>query len=239
MKKMVSAFAVGVSVSLFAGLAAAQDDLAEPPAGDTEAAVVEDKAETDISTGDIATDDGKVKLGLRLGYGIPMGDAADGAELGDFVSGMIPIWVDAGYMVTPNIMVGAYFQYGIASIADDFCGEADCSGSDVRFGVQGQYHFSPGQKIQPWAGIGVGYEIANINAEIAGVEASFSTKGFEFLNLQGGADFEIANAFVLGPFASFSLGQYSSSSSGGESEDIEDKAIHQWLTIGAKGTFSL
>ena len=43
----------------------------------------------------------------------------------------------------------------------------------------------------------------------------------------------------LGPFVSFSLGQYSSYGFGDESEDMDETAMHQWLTIGARGSFSL
>lgn len=239
MQQLSARCAVGLVCALFAPGVWAQDDATEAPSTDGEAAAMEDKSEeAAVSTNDVATD-GKVKLGLRLGYGIPMGSLAEDADLSDQVSGMVPLWVDAGYMVTPNVMLGAYFQYGFGFAGDACPTGADCSVSDIRFGVQGQYHISPGQSTQPWVGLGVGYEIASSTAEAGGLELSTSVKGFEFLNLQGGADFKVADAMVVGPFASFSLGQFSSVSIEDESEDIEETAMHQWLVIGAKGTFSL
>jgi outer membrane protein W len=205
---------------------------------------------------------GNVHLGLRLGYGIPLGNSTGGGtetvggitvqtedqKLSDDISGMIPIWLDLGYFVTPNIMIGLYGHYGIALIADGDpargtgCPEgADCSGSVIRFGLQGQYHLSRGQSLDPWFGLGVGYEILSAKQSAQGQEQSFSLKGFEFVNLQAGADFKVANNVAVGPFVSFSLGQYSSFSVDPEvpglTDDIPNKSMHEWLTLGVKGSF--
>jgi hypothetical protein len=95
--------------------------------------------------------------------------------------------------------------------------------------------------MNPWFGLGIGYEIASVSAEAGGGEASTTYKGIEFLNLQAGADFKVADNVGIGPFLSFSLGQYSSFSSesplGEIDGDIEEKGMHQWLTIGVKGSF--
>jgi hypothetical protein len=78
-------------------------------------------------------------------------------------------------------------------------------------------------------------------------DQSSTGKGFEFINLQGGLDFKVAPGLALGPFLSFSIGQYSSASvscsgnaCGGfasASDDIDEKAPHQWLLLGVRGTF--
>jgi hypothetical protein len=177
----------------------------------------------------------KIRLGLRLGYAFALGSVEEGAKMSEGTSGQIPIWLDAGYMVTPNIMLGLYGQYGFVQLKD--CD--DCSSHDIRFGVQGQYHLSPAESVDPWLGLGVGYEIISVSRTLQGTDFTVSDTGFEFLNLQGGADFKLADAFTLGPFVSFSLGQYSNQSAGDESASIENKALHEWLTIGAKGTFGL
>jgi hypothetical protein len=66
-----------------------------------------------------------------------------------------------------------------------------------------------------------------------------SIKGWEFLNLQGGVDFQVANAITVGPFLSVSFDQFSSESVGGTSADIDTKALHEWVTFGVKGTFGI
>src|SRR5450432_597419 len=99
------------------------------------------------AAGSAFAQDGKFKLGLRLGYAVPSGKVSGdttvagvtvpGVKLSDGISGQVPIWIDAGYMVTPNILVGLYGQYGFAQTKNCEAG-ASCSAHDIRFGVQGQ-----------------------------------------------------------------------------------------------------
>jgi hypothetical protein len=219
----------------------AQDPAPEAAAPEAPAAPAAETAGADASAsagtaGGYA--DKKIRLGLRLGYALPMGNADEGDKLGDTVSGQIPIWIDAGYMVTPNILVGLYGQYGFASIKNCPSG-VSCSAHDLRIGIQGQFHIMPTGSADPWLGLGVGYESLGGSVSAGGLSADFSATGFEFANLQGGADFKIADAFAVGPFLSFSLGQYSSQSANGTSSSIDKKAMHEWLTFGVKGTFGL
>jgi hypothetical protein len=77
-----------------------------------------------------------------------------------------------------------------------------------------------------------------------GYEFSSKLQGFEFANLQVGLDFRLGSVFRLGPFASFSLGQYSNGSvsdpTGGEaSGSIDHKTLHEWLTLGVHAAFYL
>ena len=199
------------------------------------------------------------ELGGRIGYGIPLGrvtgDTND--ELSSTISGTVPIQADVGVRVLPQLMLGAYFQYGFGFVGDttsDVCDEigADCSTRDVRLGVQGQVHFSPGETTDPWLGLGVGYEWLTIALEASTLSESATVKatahGLEFLQLQGGLDFQAGEHGGFGPFLSLSLAQFSrvSASCSGDcegidpdSESIEDQATHQWLMLGLRGTFVL
>ncbi len=189
----------------------------------------------------------KIKLGLRLGYGLPMGkETGDatigdatiaGVKLGDDLSGQVPIWIDAGYLVTPHILVGLYGQYGFAS-AKDCPNGVSCSAHDIRFGVQGQYHFLPGGA-DPWLGLGIGRE--SLTGSTSGaINHDISMSGWELLNLQGGVDFAaLGDTLSVGPFVSFSLDQFTDTSLDGQSQSIPTTALHEWLTLGVKGTFGL
>jgi len=185
-----------------------------------------------------------LELGARLGYGIPMGDAAKDSKLSDGVASQIPLWIDAGYRIDESLFAGVYFSYGLVQLnkdVKDACDAAsvDCSASDIRFGVQGQYHLSPGESLDPWLGLGIGYEMAKTKSG----DNTATTSGFEFLNLQGGADFAVSEGVGIGPFLSFSLGQYSKAKvetpAGSVDGDIEDKGMHEWLVIGVRGSFQL
>jgi outer membrane protein W len=184
-----------------------------------------------------------LELGARLGYGIPMGDAVKDGKLSDGIKSQIPIWIDAGYRIDESLFAGLYMSYGIAQLKEDCPDGASCSATDIRVGLQGQYHLSPAESMDPWLGLGIGYEMAKLKVEAGGAEASTTYSGFEFLNLQGGLDFEAAEGVGVGPFLSFSLGQYSKAKvetpAGSVDGDIEDKAMHQWLTLGVRGTFQL
>src|SRR5579863_7572530 len=93
-------------------------------------------------------DGGAVSLGLRSGYSLPMGDAVGGGSgaLSDGISGMVPIWIDAGYKLNPNMYIGADFQYGIAFVntgKQPSCNMSgfSCSANDLMFGADFHYHF--------------------------------------------------------------------------------------------------
>jgi hypothetical protein len=192
--------------------------------------------------------------GLRLGYGIPLGEAAEGADLSDVIGGQIPIWIDLGYRVIDPLFIGLYFQYGIGLVGGDL-GDAcdaldlDCSTSDMRLGVQGHYHISPTENLDPWVGLGIGYEWMGESVEGAGLTLDSTASGIEFLDLQAGLDISVAEHVKIGPFLSFSLGQYSSVSAecdglqpacemvGTRDGDIEETAMHEWLMIGVRGAY--
>jgi hypothetical protein len=196
------------------------------------------------STSAFADDGIGLDLGLRLGYGIPMGSSAKDVKMSDHVDGQIPIWIDAGYRFTPNIMAGAYFSYGFMGLKDCPSG-ADCSAHDMRLGLQGQYRIMPGEFVDPWVGVGIGLEWLGSSVSGGGQTVSTTASGTEFLDLQGGADFKVADMLTVGPFLSLSLAQYNGLSTSCPAGlqcadgDIHDKALHEWLILGVRGVFGI
>jgi hypothetical protein len=193
-----------------------------------------------------------VEIGFRTGYALPMGSATDQGsdpDMDNLVSGNVPLWFDLGVRATPNVLVGAYFQYGIGfpgDLIEDGCDMdgVDCSIPVVRLGAQFHYHVQPFQPVDPWVGLGLGYEWLTWSVEAAGEDGSFTLSGFEFVNLQAGVDFGLGDErrFGIGPFVAFSVAEYSSVSCDGAigldcDDDIEDKALHHWLTLGLRGVF--
>jgi hypothetical protein len=208
-------------------------------------------------------------LGLRTGYGIPIGRYAkkreiDGSPetdvkaLGDDTNGAIPIWVDVGYRLHENLLVGLYAMYGVAlfkAAADDDplaerggCPEGfDCAASGWRFGLQGELQLLPAGSIRPWASVGLGYELIGFSYEGQFLGSDFSVSGsyagFELLHLQAGADVALSAPVTVGPFASFSLGQYGScTDEWNEAErdcEITRGVLHEWLVLGLRGTLGI
>jgi outer membrane protein W len=215
-----------------------------PPSEESKEEGEKADASASVSTADAA---GKLYLGLRLGFGIPMGKTT-GDETAVKFSNKFPIWIDLGYRITPNILVGLYGQYAPATLK---CPQGFlCTGARVmRFGVQGQYGFAPDAKFAPWVGLGVGYEIVNTTFTQAGEDSTVGLKGWEFMNLQAGADYMVSKSVGIGPFLSFSLGRYGTGSAEGPAfpvtpgepteGGIAKKEFHEWLVLGVRGAFYL
>ena len=195
-------------------------------------------------------------LGARIGYAPAMGaaekDPATGEsfKMKDGIKSQIPLQLDAAYKVTPEIAVGAYFSYGFGQVGSAVKAECDafgqdCSASDMRLGLQAFYTFTKvSPQFTPWAGLGLGYEWGKIKATGGGfADESATFSGWEFLNLQFGADYKVSDQFGIGPYVMFSIAQYGSveAESGGASAsaDVEKKAIHEWLGFGVRGKFDL
>jgi hypothetical protein len=177
-------------------------------------------------------------LGLRLGFAPAGGDADGSIAMSDLVKSQIPVQVDAMFGVSPQLALGGYLSYGVGQVGDgmqDLCDAfaADCSASNVRVGVQGIYSFvgaAPSQMV-PWIGAGFGLEVLSFE----GNAGSADSTGWEFLNLQGGADFKVSEKASFGPYAQISFGQYTSI----EGNDIAEKEMHQWFNFGIRGKFDL
>jgi hypothetical protein len=199
-------------------------------------------------TGSTPSDFHGIEFGVRVGYGIPLGTAGDNASFSDVIKGMVPFWADIGYRFDPNWYVGGFFQFGLGFLPSNtqLCGTGgvSCSLNDLRFGLNAHYHFLPAETLDPWVGVGAGYEILNLSASATGVSASASTRGFEFGNVQLGLDFKISPAFAVGPFATFTIAQFSNNSASINGQDVAspgytNKGIHEWLVFGVRGVFDL
>jgi hypothetical protein len=199
------------------------------------------------------------EIGARTGYAFSAGHRGappNGTDdnLGDWVGGQWPLWLDAGYRFDPALYLGAFFQYGFGVVNDDqqnYCRNAnvDCSASDVRLGLMGRYTFAPLWLVAPWAALGIGYEWGDFSVHQSLVGSSntdSSWSGFEFANFQAGADYRVSPQFAVAPFVSVSIGQYDSTStttvtgmtSTTSSPGLAKQSLHEWIMIGARVSFS-
>ncbi|HMF41603.1 MAG TPA: autotransporter domain-containing protein [Polyangia bacterium] len=199
-----------------------------------------------------------LEIGARIGYGVAggsLGAPPNGTDndVGNFVSGQVPLWLDAGYRFTDAFYLGGFFQYGFGTVNQDQqngCRNAnvDCGASDTRLGVMGRYRLPPIMPAEPWLGLGIGYEWGtfSVHQSIVGSTNTDSTwSGIEIANLQAGADFRVAQKIAIGPFVSFSLGQFQSTSTtttNGNTttttdQDLAKKSLHEWFLIGARFAF--
>ncbi len=77
-----------------------------------------------------------------------------------------------------------------------------------------------------------------ISEQVGNVSVTTSAAGWEFAHLMAGVDFRMSKTVGIGPFVDLSVAQYSSANSGASNTttttDIKDKALHEWLTLGAR-----
>lgn len=196
-------------------------------------------------------------LGLRLNLSIPAGiaegqdpDVDDDVDvkLSDYSKVQGTFWLEAGYRVLPQLMLGVYVSAGAGGMGSmlkttcDMDG-IDCSITDVRLGVQGTYDFAL-SKMVPWVGAGLGYEVLTATLEGPGGKATLDASGAEWLLLQGGLDFA-AKQLRFGPFLSVTFSRFTNGECSGSacpetgSFDLKNPAFHEWIMLGARGTVSL
>jgi hypothetical protein len=198
-------------------------------------------AATDGGAAATATEDGgprplswdeRLSFGIRAEYAFPFGAAVEGGNLSHVVAGVFLVGGELGYQIVPRLNLLAYFFYGFPSIAGGStttCNDptAQCSANLIRFGVVGNYHFTPYKKIDPWVGLSVGWEVLNVSSEDdtgAPLLAS-SLNGLELGTLFG-VEYRPGANFGLGPYVEGSAGHYFDPAAG--------SAIHGWLTIGIR-----
>ena len=202
------------------------------------------------STGEYDPNATHFEAAVRVGIGIPLGSAyqttgGTDVSLGDWSSFTIPIQLDLGVRLGGSWFLGGYFSYGFAGSAkvaftSFTCGTSDvsCSPSTLRFGGQVHWHPLGNASTDPWIGIGSGYEKVSLSVNAPSQSGSLDVSGWEFANLQLGIDFALGSVVKIGPWVSFSIGQYGtaggSSGGAGLSGDITNKTIHQWLMGGVR-----
>ncbi len=180
-------------------------------------------------------DDGSTgfAFGVRAAWAFPFGDLNATDTLGNNIAGQLPIWLEAGWRFTRNIYAGIYGQYAFG-FSNNCPISTDCSTHGYRLGIEAIYNFAPDGWLQPWAGLGFGYEWLYVTR--AGQDSTY--KGFELGHVQAGLDLAVSKQLSVGPFASVSLlGKYTSQSANGVSNDIS--ATHEWVQVGLKATFKI
>ena len=172
---------------------------------------------------------GAVPRGHMAAGGLPFEEAISSAVLGN---------LEWGYRSPERISVGAYVGGGAAIInksgALAACQYVDCSAGLFRVGVLARYNFATRSLVEPWVGVGTGYEWFRLGAE----DVELQAKGPELVQLRGGVDIWNQHNQNLQLFVGYSMGRYSRVALnglrvGGASAD------HYWVSFGATYNFSL
>jgi hypothetical protein len=200
--------------------------------------------------------------GLRLGAGVPLGKAGrnilTGGErdLSDLTSWRAPIWIDVGYSPSGSATLGAYMQVGVGGNGDECI--ADCDWSDIRIGASAEWRLLPGAAVDPWLGVGLGYEwlsyrvllsamVPDADGVLQPVRGRATERfGGPELMVHGGLDFQVDDALRIGPYASATVSQYLTDSYScqpqtelcPEDGSIDGAAFHSWIGVGLRGAYT-
>jgi len=206
----------------------------------------------------------RLELGVRTGYGIPLGKATGDAatSLNEFIAGQIPIWVDLGARVGGHVAFGLYYSYGFGLVGGylrETCDllessatgapvEVSCYARNHRVGIQIGYHFSPNHELDPWIAVGIGHEFLDFTLSTASGTASATSTidadGMEVVNFQSGLDYRLGEHFRAGPFVGITAASYGELTRschgdcgfpGTTSGDVGNTSTHVWLFLGIRG----
>ena len=184
-------------------------------------------------------------LSLGVGIGVTLGSAHSAARVGadalDVVSKALPFTIAIGYRFDPRWSADLNLTY--APIVLGTCGdEADASASDIRLGTALRWHRLSRRIVRPWISLGLGYE----RFHYVGGCPDINLTGVD-LDFQVGGDIHLSPSWTVGPFVGARVGTYVYMYAfphwrGGSPSDqpisAGDLALHEWLSIGLRGTFA-
>jgi hypothetical protein len=187
-----------------------------------------------------------VALAFQTGYSLPSGKLTDSDTMGDWFGGQVPIWVELGFRVTPQLFIGGYGALGFGEVGgamDTACSakSLDCSSRSLRAGFAVRYRYFATETIHPWLGYAAGYESNSAVISAGSAEGVFNFTGWELAHLSAGIDVSDGELFGVGPVVDYGIGQYNHVSyeeTGRPSADneIAQTATHQWVTFGLRLT---
>jgi hypothetical protein len=185
------------------------------------------------------------QLTLRTGPMIPVGQAAKNQAMADTYGWQVPLVVEIGGKIMPEMFIGAYGGAGLGRAGGKSCDQvgATCTTTSLRVGLAVQLHLMPAEKLDPWFGYGIGFESVTASGSANGKTVSQALSGPEYAHFSAGLDFRLSNTLGIGPMADFSIGQYTRATTETGSVkvegDIDDKlrALHYWLFVGGRMVF--
>lgn len=193
-----------------------------------------------------------ISLSVRAGFAIPRGDAfattSGATKLNSEFASRLSFRGDFGVLLWRRLVIGGYLAVAGSWPREHGSGPAGqmCQAPGVdrcmtepgfQAGVQALAKLMVDQAVEPWVGLGTGYEyVSYTSVTSTGREIkTHSYAGWDLLSVQAGADWRLFQIFKVGPYASVSIGRYDRIDVPGVT--IERHAIHEWVELGVRGTF--
>jgi hypothetical protein len=188
----------------------------------------------------------QVTIGLQAGYAFTGGDIYKAQALSSYVNGQIPFSIDAGYRFFRRLTIGGYAEVG-PTLLEESSGAVHSVYDDIgraALGVQIVWNFIPNATLQPWAGIGVGWEGMDLShimdLDTMPVIRTYKYRGIEFTRLLTGIDYRVARWLSIGPAVTIGFGRYKKCivrELGSDTKvTLDEPAIHEWVSLSFRGS---
>lgn len=175
---------------------------------------------------------------LGASYALPFGEVNAGqtpVSILDLFSGA-GAFVGALGVQWHHVRLGAELAVGPMQIADHLCPQMECSGSQLRWGGTLEYHLALTNGVDPFFGVGAGFEQSTLNAGASSITFS----GPELFDLRLGADWSIGRSIVSAGFLTvLTFARYDNASATqfdappGKG-NFAAPSLHSWLAFGAR-----
>jgi hypothetical protein len=176
------------------------------------------------------------EAGLGVGYNQGVGDVGTGQPSltntgGPGVSGEL----DLGWRINPSWLLGTYGTVAWLSTGNA-AGNA-MNNWTASAGIQGNYHFLPGEEFDPWIGLGAGWRGYFVNRP----EGRDVRHGLDVARLQIGVDIPVATGVAIAPFvgATASLFLTQQLAQDTSFSNISNPNVNLFFNAGVMGRFDL
>jgi hypothetical protein len=173
---------------------------------------------------------------VAFGYNQGVGDVGTGVHsLTDMGGPGVSGELDLGWRINPSWLIGAYGTVAWLSTGSA-SGDANNNWTTTA-GLQGNFHFLPGEGFDPWIGLGAGWRGYFVNRPVG----SDIRHGIDVARLQVGLDIPVTKGVAISPFAGATaallltqkLAQDTSFS------NISNPNVNLFLNAGVMGRFDL
>lgn len=176
------------------------------------------------------------ELSIAAGYTQGVGSVGAGVpSLTDSGGPGTSLEVDLGWRIDPHFLVGVY-STGAWFSNGDAPGNAFNNWSATA-GVQGNYHFLPGENLDPWIGIGTGWRGYWVNRP----QGRDSRHGLDLARAQIGVDIPVTSGVAISPFVGATATLFLTQQLAGDTSfsDIQDRKVNVFFNAGLLGRFDL
>jgi hypothetical protein len=155
----------------------------------------------------------RFEAALRTGVGLTFVNSSESAVPAS-TTVVMPVGVDIGIRINNKTFVGAFFQYDFFGSSPqppgNFC-LGTCTSTNGEVGLEVLWHPLGDSKVDPWLGIGTGYEwstFTDSQGTANDTPTSSAYSGWEVVYAQAGVDFELGTVVKFGPYVGFSVTDY-------------------------------